>query len=59
MRNNSPLAESYADFMGDAFGDKITLEGMTTASTDFGNVCYKMPAFHPGFSESSYICAHL
>ncbi|GFZ49585.1 hypothetical protein JCM24511_07705 [Saitozyma sp. JCM 24511] len=49
LRNNSPLAESYADFMGDAFGDKITLEGMTTASTDFGNVCYKMPAFHPGF----------
>jgi hypothetical protein len=36
--------------MADSFGDKIIQEGMTTASTDFGNVCYAMPSIHPGFS---------
>ena len=36
LRNSPPMARAYADFMAGAFGDKIELEGMTTASTDFG-----------------------
>lgn len=35
-RNNEKLAHSYQIFMDRAFGDKIELEGVTTASTDFG-----------------------
>lgn len=53
LRNNPPFAHSYAAFMQEAFGDEIGLTGMTTASTDFGNVCYKIPSIHPGFSESN------
>jgi hypothetical protein len=65
------MATTYAKFMTKSFGQKINLEGMTTASTDFGesvlrgkrgardgtvliesgNVCYKFPSIHPGFSE--------
>ena len=49
LRNNVTLADAYADFMTTAFGQKIGRVGMSTASTDFGNVTYKMPAIHPGF----------
>jgi hypothetical protein len=30
------MAKLYAAFMGKTFDQKILLEGMTTASTDFG-----------------------
>lgn len=49
LRNNVSLADAYADFMTGAFQQTIGREGITTASTDFGNVTYKMPAIHPGF----------
>ncbi|OXB36825.1 hypothetical protein J007_03433 [Cryptococcus neoformans] len=52
-RNNEKLAHSYQIFMDRAFGDKIQLQGVTTASTDFGNVCYKLPGFHPMFDIPS------
>lgn len=35
-RNNEKLAHAYQIFMARAFGDKIQLEGVNTASTDFG-----------------------
>ncbi|WVR07523.1 hypothetical protein IAU60_004565 [Kwoniella sp. DSM 27419] len=53
VRNNAKLAHLYATVMGDAFNQKIGMTGMTTASTDFGNVCYKCPAIHPGFTIPS------
>ncbi|WVQ74470.1 hypothetical protein IAR50_004071 [Cryptococcus sp. DSM 104548] len=49
LRNNEPMAYSYQAFMQDVIGQKIIMEGMSTASTDFGNVCYKVPSIHPGF----------
>lgn len=49
LRNNVNLADAYADYMTQAFGQTIARKGMSTASTDFGNVTYAMPAFHPGF----------
>ncbi|ODN97329.1 hypothetical protein L198_03892 [Cryptococcus wingfieldii CBS 7118] len=49
LRNNEPMAYSYQAFMENVIGQKITMGGMSTASTDFGNVCYKVPAIHPGF----------
>ncbi|KAL7422739.1 hypothetical protein Q5752_002031 [Cryptotrichosporon argae] len=49
LRNNGPLADAYSAFMGDVFKQKIQREGMTTASTDFGNCCYAFPSIHPGF----------
>lgn len=70
-RNNEKLAHAYQIFMARAFGDKIQLEGVNTASTDFGtsatlhvhilytdnnvlgNVCYKLPGFHPMFDIPS------
>lgn len=50
LRNNTPLADAYADFMTGTFKQTIGREGITTASTDFGNVTYAMPAIHPGFN---------
>lgn len=49
LRNNFPLAGAYADFMTEEFENKIDRNGMTTASTDFGNVTYKVPGIHPMF----------
>ncbi|WWD19101.1 hypothetical protein CI109_103559 [Kwoniella shandongensis] len=57
MRNNEPLSLSYASFMEKAFGDKIATEGMTTASTDFGNVTYKVPSFSAGYEIPSPVGA--
>ncbi|BEI85433.1 hypothetical protein CcaverHIS002_0508340 [Cutaneotrichosporon cavernicola] len=49
LRNNRLLADAYADLMGHDFKQVIARSGMTTASTDFGNVTYALPAIHPGF----------
>ncbi|WWC93821.1 hypothetical protein V866_000657 [Kwoniella sp. B9012] len=49
VQNNKPLSLSYQDFMEKTFGDKLEMTGMTTASTDYGNVTYKCPAFAPNF----------
>ncbi|WVQ82138.1 hypothetical protein IAT38_004266 [Cryptococcus sp. DSM 104549] len=53
LRNNEPMSLSYKAFMEETFGDNIETTGMSTASTDFGNVTYKCPAFHPGFNIPS------
>lgn len=44
--------------MTKAFGQKIERRGMTTASTDFGNVTYHLPAIHPGFTIESETVNH-
>lgn len=53
MRNNGPLSEAYASIMKETFGQKIVTDksASMTASTDFGNVCYKLPAISPNFRE--------
>ncbi|KAK8854755.1 hypothetical protein IAR55_003494 [Kwoniella newhampshirensis] len=51
--NNEPMALSYAAFMEKTFGDKIQREGLGTASTDYGNVTYRLPAFTPNFAIPS------
>ncbi|WVR00039.1 hypothetical protein IAU59_007181 [Kwoniella sp. CBS 9459] len=53
IRNNTPMARSYASFMEKTFDDKYDMDTITTASTDFGNVCYKCPSIHPGFTIPS------
>lgn len=58
LRNNTPLADAYADLMSSTFGQKIGRSGMTTASTDFGNVTYALPAIHPGFVIESETVNH-
>lgn len=49
LRNNAPLSDAYADFMTEEFGQRIEKDGMTTASTDMGNVTYHLPAIHAMF----------
>lgn len=58
LRNNTPLADAYADLMTGSFKQKIGRRGMTTASTDFGNVTYALPAIHPGFVIESETVNH-
>ncbi|WVW85577.1 hypothetical protein I302_107615 [Kwoniella bestiolae CBS 10118] len=53
VQNNKPMSLSYQAFMEQTFGDKIEMTGMTTASTDYGNVTYKCPAFAPNFEIPS------
>ncbi len=58
LRNNRVLADAYADLMGHDFKQTIARSGMTTASTDFGNVTYALPAIHPGFTIKSDTVNH-
>ncbi|WWC71528.1 uncharacterized protein I206_105486 [Kwoniella pini CBS 10737] len=53
VQNNKPMSLSYQAFMEKTFGDKIEMTGMSTASTDYGNVTYKCPAFTPNFAIPS------
>lgn len=48
LRNSIRMAGVYADIMEEVFDQHIQRDGMTTASTDFGNITISAcPAVHP------------
>ncbi|KJA28025.1 hypothetical protein HYPSUDRAFT_34300 [Hypholoma sublateritium FD-334 SS-4] len=49
LRQNSVLAQDFTDIVGSRYG-LPTLSGEHSASTDFGNVSYALPALHPSFA---------
>ncbi|KAF8159514.1 hypothetical protein B0H34DRAFT_782235 [Crassisporium funariophilum] len=49
LHQNTVLAQDFADIVGSRYG-LLTLTTGTTASTDFGNVSYALPALHPSFA---------
>lgn len=49
LHQNPVLAKAFADTVGSRYG-LVTLEAGTSASTDFGNVSYALPALHPAFA---------
>jgi len=49
LRQNPVLAQNLADIVGNRYG--LTAHtNSTSASTDFGNVSYALPALHPSFA---------
>ncbi|KAF8235649.1 amidohydrolase, partial [Tricholoma matsutake] len=46
LRQNAVLANEFTDIVGSHYG-LSTADVPVTASTDFGNVSYEMPSFHP------------
>ncbi|KDR80667.1 hypothetical protein GALMADRAFT_241031 [Galerina marginata CBS 339.88] len=49
LHQNSVLAQDFADIVGSRYGLAAT-SASTSASTDFGNVSYALPALHPAFA---------
>lgn len=49
LRQNPVLAQNFADIIGNRYG-VIAHTNATSASTDFGNVSYALPALHPAFA---------
>ncbi|KAF8966342.1 hypothetical protein BDZ97DRAFT_1917719 [Flammula alnicola] len=49
LHQNSVLAQDFADIVGSRYG-LVTMQGGSSASTDFGNVSYALPALHPAFA---------
>lgn len=49
LRQNKALSNEFADVFAKKFGPIDYEWGISSASTDFGNVTYAMPAIHPGF----------
>jgi len=51
LRQNSTLSEEFSTTIGNRYGFATNLsEGAIGGSTDFGNVTYELPSFHPAFS---------
>ncbi|KAH8832690.1 amidohydrolase [Flagelloscypha sp. PMI_526] len=49
LRQNAALGDSFISVMDHRYGFTV-VDQDTPASTDFGNVTYKLPSLHPGFS---------
>ncbi|KAF9561210.1 amidohydrolase [Agrocybe pediades] len=49
LHQNPVLAQGFADIVGSRYGLATTTQN-TSASTDFGNVTYALPALHPAFA---------
>ncbi|KAI0795524.1 aminoacylase 1-like protein 2 [Abortiporus biennis] len=49
IRQNKALGEEFADVFSSNFGPIDYVWGISSASTDFGNVTYALPSLHPGF----------
>ncbi|KAJ2918695.1 hypothetical protein MD484_g1782, partial [Candolleomyces efflorescens] len=49
LQQNHVLGRAFADIVGTRYGIQ-TSEAGWTASTDFGNVSYALPALHPAFA---------
>ncbi|KAF9242320.1 hypothetical protein BU15DRAFT_86901 [Melanogaster broomeanus] len=47
---NKVLGEELTDVVRKRYGDIDQEWGISSASTDFGNISYSMPSLHPGFS---------
>jgi len=51
LRQNSGLSKEFSSIIGNRYGFTTNhSEGAIGGSTDFGNVTYELPAFHPSFS---------
>jgi len=50
LRQNKALAEAFAQVYRSKSGPIDYEWGISSASTDFGNVTYALPSIHPGFS---------
>ncbi|KAF9454268.1 amidohydrolase [Macrolepiota fuliginosa MF-IS2] len=49
LHQNEVLAHDFVSIVGSRYGMSSSVDG-TSASTDFGNVTYELPAFHPMFT---------
>jgi len=49
LHQNPVLAQNLADIVGSRYGLNVHTDS-TSASTDFGNVSYVLPALHPSYS---------
>ncbi|KAF9525316.1 hypothetical protein CPB83DRAFT_859614 [Crepidotus variabilis] len=49
LHQNPVLVQDFADIVGSRYGVVTTPDG-SSASTDFGNVSYALPAFHPAYA---------
>ncbi|TCD61372.1 Serine/threonine-protein kinase [Steccherinum ochraceum] len=49
LRQNEGLGEEFASVFSSKFGPIDYVFGIRSASTDFGDVTYALPALHPGF----------
>ncbi|KAI0672431.1 hypothetical protein C8Q78DRAFT_971806 [Trametes maxima] len=50
LRQNNALSDEFADVFSKTFGPIDHVYGISSASTDFGNVTYALPAIHPSFA---------
>ncbi|KAJ7672571.1 hypothetical protein DFH06DRAFT_1176795 [Mycena polygramma] len=50
LRQNKALGDEVAHIVRSKYGDVDYEWGISSASTDFGNVTYALPALHPGFA---------
>ncbi|KAH9942063.1 aminoacylase 1-like protein 2 [Amylocystis lapponica] len=49
LRQNKGLGDEFATVFGSRYGPIDYAFGISSASTDFGNVTYALPALHPSF----------
>ncbi|KAI0088228.1 aminoacylase 1-like protein 2 [Irpex rosettiformis] len=50
LRQNVALGDEFTRVFGSHFGPIDYTYGISSASTDFGNITYALPALHPGFA---------
>ncbi|KAI0634093.1 hypothetical protein C8Q77DRAFT_1055258 [Trametes polyzona] len=50
LRQNKALGDEFADVFSKKIGPIDHVYGIASASTDFGNVTYALPAIHPSFA---------
>ncbi|TBU59837.1 aminoacylase 1-like protein 2 [Dichomitus squalens] len=50
LRQNKALSDECADIFSKKFGPVDYEYGIKNASTDFGNITYALPSFHPSFT---------
>ncbi|TBU46195.1 aminoacylase 1-like protein 2 [Dichomitus squalens] len=50
LRQNKALSDECADIFSKKFGPVDYEYGIKNASTDFGNITYALPSFHPSFA---------
>ncbi|THV05672.1 hypothetical protein K435DRAFT_773632 [Dendrothele bispora CBS 962.96] len=50
LRQNKALGDEVAHIVQSRYGDIDNVYGIASASTDFGNVTYELPALHPGYA---------
>ncbi|KAI0643864.1 hypothetical protein C8Q79DRAFT_914998 [Trametes meyenii] len=50
LRQNKALSDEFEDVFSKTFGPIDYVYGISSASTDFGNVTYALPAIHPSFA---------